>query len=209
MLITGGGFCLLKPNKVIIFTRRDSHTWKIGLTSRWEHVRWRKLSPNWIALCRNVKNWGEASSALGGDGKALRLCANNSQRPLRAHLASGVWATSSVSWQAYIRKRDQGIVLVVVAVVQSASCVQLFATPWPAAHQASLSFTISRNLPEFTSIASVTPPSHPLMPSPSALSVSQHRGFFQWVGCVYQMIKILELQLQHQSFQQVFRVDFP
>ena len=31
-------------------------------------------------------------------------------------------------------------------IVQSLSCVQLFATPWSAAHQASLSFTISRSL---------------------------------------------------------------
>ena len=78
MLITGGGFCFLKPNKVIIFTMRNSHTWKIGLTSRWEHVRWRKLSPRQIALYRNVKTWGEASSALGGDGKALAAAAAKS-----------------------------------------------------------------------------------------------------------------------------------
>ena len=39
-------------------------------------------------------------------------------------------------------------------VVQSPSHVQLFATPWTAAHQASLSLTISQNLPKFMSIAS-------------------------------------------------------
>ena len=45
-------------------------------------------------------------------------------------------------------------------------------------------------------------PSHLLMPSsPSALNLSQHRGLFQWVVCSYQMTKILELQLQHQSLQ--------
>ena len=37
----------------------------------------------------------------------------------------------------------------------------------------------------------------------------QHQGLFQWVSCSHQMTKILELQLQHQSFQQVFRIDFP
>ena len=42
-------------------------------------------------------------------------------------------------------------------VVQSLSCVQLFVTPWTAAHQASLSLTISRSLPKFMSIASVMP----------------------------------------------------
>ena len=33
-------------------------------------------------------------------------------------------------------------------------------------------------------------------------------GFFQWVGSSHQVAKILELQLQHQSFQWIFRVDF-
>ena len=51
--------------------------------------------------------------------------------------------------------------------------------------------------------------SYPLMPSsPSALNISQYEGLFQWVSYLHQMTKILEFQLQHQSFQQVFRVDF-
>ena len=41
-------------------------------------------------------------------------------------------------------------------------------------------------------------PSHHLMPSsPSALNLSQHQGLFQWVGCLNEMTKILELHLQH------------
>ena len=35
---------------------------------------------------------------------------------------------------------------VVVVIVQSLSCVQLFATLWTAAHQASLYFTVSQSL---------------------------------------------------------------
>ena len=45
-------------------------------------------------------------------------------------------------------------------VVQSLSCVQLFATPWTAAFQASLSFTISRSLLRLMSIESVMPSNH-------------------------------------------------
>ena len=37
---------------------------------------------------------------------------------------------------------------------------------------------------------------------------SQHEGLFQWVGCLHKLAKILELQLQHQSFQWIFRVYF-
>ena len=59
-------------------------------------------------------------------------------------------------------------------------------------------------------ISDAIQPSHPLTPSsPFALNISQYQGLFQWVSCSHQMTKILELQLQHQSFQRVLRVDFP
>ena len=45
----------------------------------------------------------------------------------------------------------------VVVVVQSLSCARLFATPWAAARQASLSFTISQSLLKLMSIESVMP----------------------------------------------------
>ena len=45
-------------------------------------------------------------------------------------------------------------------------------------------------------------PSHPLLsPSPPAFNPSQHQGLFQCVGSLYQVAKVLELQLQHQSFK--------
>ena len=50
-------------------------------------------------------------------------------------------------------------------------------------------------------------PSYPPMhSSPSDFSLSQHQGLFQWVTCSHQMTKILELQLQHQSFQWIFEL---
>ena len=52
-------------------------------------------------------------------------------------------------------------------------------------------------------------PSHPLLsPSPLAFNFSQHQGLFQSVSSSHQVAKILELQLQHQSFQWTFRTDF-
>ena len=41
-----------------------------------------------------------------------------------------------------------------------------------------------------------------------AFNLSQHQGIFQWVSSLHEMAKVLELQLQHQSFQRIFRVDF-
>ena len=52
-------------------------------------------------------------------------------------------------------------------------------------------------------------PSLPLSPpSPPALNLSQHQGLFQWVDSLHQVAKVLELPLQHQSFQWIFRTDF-
>ena len=51
-------------------------------------------------------------------------------------------------------------------------------------------------------------PSHPLSsPSPPALNLSQHQGLFKWVDSSHQVAKVLEFQLQHQSFQWTPRTD--
>ena len=50
---------------------------------------------------------------------------------------------------------------------------------------------------------------HPLLSlSPPALNLSQHQGLFQWVSSSHEVAKVLEFQLQHQSFQWIFRTDF-
>ena len=47
---------------------------------------------------------------------------------------------------------------------------------------------------------------HPLLsPSPPAFNLSQYQGLSQWISSLHQVGKILELQLQHQSFQWIFR----
>ena len=51
--------------------------------------------------------------------------------------------------------------------------------------------------------------SHPLSsPSPPSFNLSQHQGLFQWVSSSHQVAKVLEIQLQHRSFQWIFRTDF-
>ena len=68
----------------------------------------------------------------------------------------------------------------VVVVVQSLSGVWLFATPWTAARQASLSFTISWNLLKLMSIELVMPSSHLILCGPLLLlpSISPSMGSF-------------------------------
>ena len=67
--------------------------------------------------------------------------------------------------------------------------------------------------PEFTQthvhwVGDAIQPSHPLSsPSPPALNLSQHQGLFKWVSSPHQVAKVLEFQLQHQSFQWTPRTD--
>ena len=56
-----------------------------------------------------------------------------------------------------------------LAVVQLLSCVRLFATPWTAARQASLSFTISQSLLKLVSIESVMPSNYLILCLPLLL----------------------------------------
>ena len=42
------------------------------------------------------------------------------------------------------------------------------------------------------------------IPVPPALSLSQHQDLFQWLGSLHQMVKVLEFQLQHPSFQWIY-----
>ena len=50
---------------------------------------------------------------------------------------------------------------------------------------------------------------HPAIssPSPPAPNPSQHQGLFQWVNFLHEVAKVLEFQLQHQSFQWTPRTD--
>ena len=66
---------------------------------------------------------------------------------------------------------------------------------------------VHHQLPEFTQthvrwVGDAIQPSHPLSsPSPPTLNLSQHQGLFQWVNSSHEVAKVLEFQLQHQSFQ--------
>ena len=93
--------------------------------------------------------------------------------------------------------------------VRLLSHVQLFATPWIKARQASLSITNSRSLLKLMSIESVMPSSHlifchPLLllhPLPPSIRV------FSNESTLHEVAKVLVFQLQHQSFQWTPRTD--
>ena len=100
--------------------------------------------------------------------------------------------------------------------VQLTSCVYL----WPM-HRSTPGFPVLHHLPELAQthvhwVGDAIQPFHPQSsPSPPAFNLSQYQGLFQWIGSSYQVAKVLELQLQHQSFQWIseysgltsFRID--
>ena len=95
--------------------------------------------------------------------------------------------------------------------VQSLSCVRLLATPWTATCQASLSITNSWSLLKLMSIPSVMPSNHLILCRPLLLPPSifpSIRVFSNEVAFSHQVAKVLELQLQHHSFQWIFMVNF-
>ena len=72
---------------------------------------------------------------------------------------------------------------------------------------------VHHQLPEFTQthvhwVSDDIQPSHPLLsPSPPAPNPSQHQNLFRWVNSSHEVAKVLEFQLQHNSFQRNPRVD--
>ena len=74
-------------------------------------------------------------------------------------------------------------------------------------------FLVHHHLPEFAQtnvhqVSDAIQPSHPLSSPSPAFNLSQHQSLFQWVSSSHQVTKVLEHQLQHQSFQWIFRTDF-
>ena len=77
-------------------------------------------------------------------------------------------------------------------------------TPGLPIHQQLLEFTQTH----VHQVSDAIQPSHPVSsPSPPASNPSQHQGLFKWVSSLHQVAKVLEFQLQHQSFQCTPRTD--
>ena len=73
---------------------------------------------------------------------------------------------------------------------------------------------VHHQLPESTQtyvhqVGDAIQPSHLMSsPSPPALNLPQHQSLFKWVSSSHQVAKVLEFQLQHQSWQWTFRIDW-
>ena len=97
-----------------------------------------------------------------------------------------------------------------VSVQLSHSVMSNFCNPM---NRSTPGFLVHYQLPESTQthvhcVGDAIQPSQPLSsPSPPALNLSQHQGLLKWVSSLHQVGKVLEFQLQHQSFQWTPRTD--
>ena len=100
-----------------------------------------------------------------------------------------------------------------VSSVQFISVAQLCPTLCDPMNCTTPGLPVHHKLPEFTRthvhrVSDAIQASHPLSsPSPPAPNPSQHQSLFQWVNSSHQVAKVLEFQLQHQSFQWTLRID--
>ena len=95
--------------------------------------------------------------------------------------------------------------------VQSSSVTQSCPTLCDPMACSTPGFPVHHQLSELTHhrVSDAIQPSHPLSsPSPPNFNLSQHQGLFKWVSSSHQVARVLEFQLQHQSFQWTFRIDF-
>ena len=96
---------------------------------------------------------------------------------------------------------------------QFSSVAQLCPTLCDPMNRSTPGLPVHHQLPEFTQthvhrVGDAIQPSHPLSsPSPPAFNPSQHQGLFQWVNSWHEVAKVLEFQLQHQSYQWTPRID--
>ena len=109
-----------------------------------------------------------------------------------------IWVRRYWSKENYNVLHKHDIDSVQFSSVHLLSHVQLFATPWIAARQASLSITNSWSSLRLNvhRVSDAIQPSHPLLsPFPPAPNPSQHQSLFQWVSSSHEVAKVLEFQL--------------
>ena len=99
------------------------------------------------------------------------------------------------------------------SIVQFSSVTQSCATLCDPMNRSMPGLPVHHQLPEFTQthvhrVGDAIQPSYPLSsPSPPAPNPSQHQGLSQWVNSSHEVAKVLEFELQHQSFQWTPRTD--
>ena len=193
------------------FSLQNAHSKRQGQCSSWSNWSWSNsegrntgqwCSPQFLYPATNLGTLSHPPDLQA----ASRLLTALFQSPSPMQRPTQTWSCPSFSYTkcSYLGSCSHKITVSSVFVaVQSLNCVRLFVTPWTAAYQASLSFTISPSLLKLMSIESVMLSNHFILCHQLLflLSVFPNIMIFSNDLTLHQMAKGLELQLQHQSFQ--------
>ena len=162
-----------------------------------------------VFYCRilNLGKWQSEAIAGVHSLENLKTGQGNGMRLEKQTVLSAAWFSQILgSWIFYMV--DEVSHLIGKRSVQFSSVAQLCltlcnpmdcSTPGLPVHHQHLEFTQTH----VHWVSDAIQPFHPLSsPSPPALNPSQHQGLFKWVSSSHQVDKVLEFQLQHQSFQE-------
>ena len=103
--------------------------------------------------------------------------------------------------------------LATTLILQFSSVTQSCPTLWDPMNHSTPGLPVHHDLQEFNQthvhrVGTAIQPTHPLLaPSPTTHNPSQHQGLSKWVSSSHQVAKVLEFQLQHESFQWTPRTD--
>ena len=122
-----------------------------------------------------------------------------------SHTASRFF--TSQPWEKPYAYKKCTLNVIQILTNQSSSVAQSGTTLCDPRNRSTPGFPVHHQLPESTQthghwVGDAIQPCHPLLsPSPPTLNLSQHQGLFKWVSSSHQVSKLLEFQLQYQSFQ--------
>ena len=222
------GFSVLAALRIILGQPEQWNgciSWRCGTQKGEREKSWKDVS------FRNLRKWGKSNKLcdisafsflpeeacqaflLGGD--PLQVI------PPWVHTAMGMQVVSRKKWLwLFVTRRQERPRKVESCDLsrftkQISCCCCSVAKSWPTLcdpmDRSTPGFPVRHHLPEFAHthicwVGDAIQSSHPLSPpSPPAFNLSQLQGLFQWVGSLHQVAKVLELQLQHQFFQWIFR----
>ena len=165
LLIVSGSFWFPSRSKSVesfkLLAPRSCHSGP-GKDGSWHklYLQMRQLPSASTLLAGVTWEWPSLFLRLLGPGSSQFVFTTylHTEKATLAGQATKIWS------KLVLHKTDS-----LVAVVQLLSCIQLFATPWTAAHQFSVSFSISPSLLKLTSIELVMPSNHPILCHPLLL----------------------------------------
>ena len=166
---------------------------------------WKIFEKKWLKFCKFGENGFSRRSINPKQRKTMPLQYSCLENPMDrgAWRAAVLGTTQSRTWVKQLQSISQSV----------SQSVQLCPTLCDPMNHSTPGLPVHHQLPEFTQIhahwvGDTIQPSHPLSsPFPPAPNPSQHQGLFQWVNSSHEVAKVLEFQLQHQSFQWIPRTD--